>query len=93
MNTNWVSELYPSIGGTINQRAHIENVPGNHKRNFNFNNKIEITGAHLDAFHWIMHLADGSNSNFEISEQSGIGIDIINEALDAMHHKDLLEFI
>ena len=86
-------ELYPSIGGTINQRAHIENVPGNHKRNFNFNNKIEITGAHLDAFHWIMHLADGSNSNFEISEQSGIGIDIINEALDAMHHKDLLEFI
>ena len=40
-----------------------------------------------------MHLADGSNSNFEISEQSGIGIDIINEALDAMYHKDLLEFM
>ena len=54
--------------------------------------RLKLVSNNLDAFHWIMHLADGSNSNFDISEQLH-RIDIINEALDAMHHKDLLEFI
>ena len=86
-------ELYPALGGTLNQKAHIENIPGNHQRNFEFNNAVDITGAHLDAFHWLMHLADGSISNFEISKKSDINIDILNEAITAMHQKDLLEFV
>ena len=83
--------LYPSIGGTLNQSAHDENVRGSHRRTFNFNEKIDVMGSHLNAFNWLMHLADGSMSNFEISEISGLNITIINEAIGAMYQKDLLE--
>ena len=83
--------LYPSIGGTLNQSAHDENIHGSQRRGFSFNEKIDITGGHLDAFNWLMHLADGSISNFEISEISGLNISIINEAIGAMYQKDLLE--
>ena len=38
-----------------------------------------------------MHLADGTISNFQISEISGLEISIINESIGAMYQKDLLE--
>ena len=86
-------DLYPQIGGTLNQSAHIENEETTHKRIFSFNEKVELTGAHLNAFQWLMHLADGSISNFEIAKKSGIEITIINEAIAAMSQKDLLELL
>jgi len=83
--------LYPSIGGSLNQTAHQENTQGSHRRKFNFDEEIELNGAHIDAFHWLMHLADGTISNFQISEISGLEISIINESIGAMYQKDLLE--
>lgn len=84
-------DLYPNLGGTLNQLAHDENLKGSHSRNFDFDNGITITGAHLDAFHWLMHLADGEWSNFDIAHRSGICIDTVNEAIIAMYQKKLLE--
>ena len=84
-------DLYPNIGGTLNQQAHYENEVGHHHRLFNFEDKVLLTGAHLDAFHWLMHLADGTVSNFEISKKSKLNITIVNEAIAAMYQKDLLE--
>jgi len=45
----------------------------------------------LDAFQWLMHLADGTISNFEISKKSKLDISVVNEAIAAMYQKDLLE--
>lgn len=84
-------DLYPSIGGTLYQKAHKENDDGKQQRKFNFNDKIKLTGAHLDAFQWLMHLADGSLSNFEIAKKSGLDIYIVNEAIAAMLQKDIME--
>ena len=83
--------LYPTLGGTLNQNAHYENKRGSHKREFYFDEEIKITGKHVNAFSWLMHLSDGKNSNFEISEKSGINIKIINEAINIMNRKKLLE--
>lgn len=84
-------DLYPNVGGTINQKAHHENRNGNHQRLFNFTNEVEVTGAHLDAFHWLMHLADGSKSNFDIAKRTELDIDVVNQAILAMVNKNLLE--
>ena len=83
-------DLYPSIGGSINQSAHLENIAGSDKRIFKLKNKIQVTGHHLEAFCWLMHLADGNNSNYKISEKSGIGLKIINEAIALFHQKNLI---
>ena len=85
-------DLYPSVGGTINQSAHLENIAGFDKRIFKFKDKIQITGQHLEAFYWLMHLADGNNSNYKISEKSGIGLEIINEAIALFDQKKLIVF-
>ena len=73
--------LYPEVGGTLSQPAYQENKKGNNKRKFKFNESIEITGDHLNSYGWIMHLADGKNSNFDIAEKSKISLDIINESI------------
>ena len=82
--------LYPSLGGSINQSAYLENFDGTKQRSFDFNQNINLTGAHLEAFSWLMHLADGQNSNFEISDRSGIDILIINESIAVMYQNQLL---
>lgn len=82
--------LYPSIGGTINQKAYGKINDKSKKRVFNFNDKINLNKDHLEAFNWLMHLADGLNSNFQIAEKSGIDISIINEAIGSMYQKKLL---
>ena len=85
--------LYPQIGGTLNQEAHIDNDSGSHERTFKSKAKLEITGAHLDAFYWLMHLADGSNSNFDIAKKSKLDILVVNQAITAMAGSDLLEIL
>lgn len=85
--------LYPQVGGTLNQKAHIENNSGNHQRSFKLTEKFEITGAHLEAFHWLMHLADGSNSNFDIAKKGKLDILVVNQAIVAMFKNDLLEIL
>tara|TARA_Y100000590_G_scaffold96684_1_gene109863 strand:- start:2028 stop:3455 length:1428 start_codon:yes stop_codon:yes gene_type:complete len=82
--------LYLNIGGTINQPSHLENADGFAKRIFNFAENSKFTGRHLDAFYWLMHLADGNNSNYKISEKSGIELKIINEAIALFYQKNLI---
>jgi len=84
-------DLYPKVGGALYQQAHEENEGGSYNRLFKFDDTVAITGAHLDAFHWLMHLADGTISNFEISKKSKLDISVVNEAIAAMYQKDLLE--
>ncbi len=73
--------LYPTLGGP---RAELS------KRTNLFRN---ITGEHIKAFGWIMHLADGRNSVLDMSLKSGIDYDIISESCDIFHKKDLLRVV
>ena len=81
--------LYPDVGGTLSQPAHHENNAGNNDRKFSLND-IKITGKHLNAYSWIMHLADGSISNFEIAKRSGLPLDVINDSIEAFYQNYLL---
>lgn len=85
--------LYPSIGGTLNQKAYHKNKGGTHQRKFSLNKKIKITGAHIDVFHWLMHLADGKNSNRDISKISGINLQIVNEGIALFYQKGLVKLL
>lgn len=86
-------DLNPQVGGTLCQEAHTQNKSGTHKRLFNIKVKVKLSGAHLEAFKWLMHLADGSISNFDIATKSNLDIKILNEAIAAMSQKDLLELL
>ena len=54
--------------------------------------KNSINEKHLKAFNWLMHLADGYNSNYDISKKSKIDIKIINEAIKMFYKKKLIKF-
>jgi aminopeptidase-like protein len=82
--------LYPNVGGTVSQQAHSENKHGYHSRKFNLGDEFNVTGQHLEAFNWLMHLADGRHSNFDIAEKSKLELTIINEAIDAFCQKNLI---
>ncbi len=83
--------LYPNTGGTISQPTHEENSKGSHSRQFDFNNEIQINGKHLDVFSWLMHLADGKHSNFEIASISNCDLKIVNESISLFLEKDLIK--
>ena len=83
--------MYPSLGATLNQSAQVEKDSKHLDRKFSFDESIELTGAHLEAFHWLMHLADGTFSNFAIAEKSGLDLDIINAAISEFHRKGLVK--
>ena len=83
-------DLYPQIGGTLYQEAHTENKV-EARRLFNFKDKV--VKWYIKAFKWLMHLADGSISNFDIAEKSNFDIKVLNEAIAAMFQKDLLELL
>ena len=82
--------LYPDVGGTLSQSAHKENELGHDLRKFSFNKKINLTGNHINAYGWLMHLADGKNSNFDIAEKSKIPLNIINESIAIFYQNNLL---
>lgn len=70
--------LFPGLGGSISQSAAPENSAGVRARHFNL--KQGITGAHLEAFSWLMFACDGSRSVLDIAEMSGIDFDVLAEA-------------
>ncbi len=74
--------LYPKLGGAINTK--------NSSKKKMFKNSIKE--KHLKAFNWLMHLADGYNSNYDISKKSKIDIKIINEAIKMFYKKKLIIF-
>ena len=75
--------LYPNVGGAIKQKAN--KVKSKIKSNI-----TNVTEKNLDAFHWIMHLADGSKTNEQISEISGLNLKIINESIRIFKNKGLI---
>jgi len=56
-----------------------------------FNQTIKLRAKHLEIFNWIMHLADGTNSNFEIAEKSGEELNVVNEAIALFYQKGLID--
>ena len=75
--------LYPNVGGAIKQKAN--KVKSKIKSNI-----TNVTEKNLDAFHWIMHLADGSKTNEQISEISGLNLKIVNESIRIFKNKGLI---
>ena len=57
--------LFPNLGGSMYQK-----VAGEQFEDKNFNEISKIGNIHMNAFNWIMHLADGKFSNLEISKKS-----------------------
>ena len=83
--------LYPIIGGADNHKDQNENKIDSDDELFSFKNIVNPNDSHLAAFNWLMHLGDGTNSNFEISKRSKLSISLVNEAIAAMFQKGLLE--
>ncbi len=75
--------LYPNVGGAIKQKA-------NRVKDNSQSAVTNITEKNLDAFHWIMHLADGTKTNEQISEISGIDVKVINKSLKIFRSKRLI---
>ena len=80
--------LYPQIGGAVRQPSL---TATDRDLDRTLRPKLEITSEHLEAFNWLMHLGDGSRSNFEISSRSGIHISVVNEAISIFQEDGLLE--
>ena len=79
--------LYPSVGGALFQdkkkKPNLSDVSLQ-------DDEIVFTMDHFRAAQWLMHLADGRHSNFDISVKSGIDIDTVNQMINAMKLKGLL---
>ena len=73
--------LYPDLGGTYSQQADMGKKTEDDLTKINLNKNINLTEMHLNSFGWLMHLSDGSNSNFDIAEKSNIPLKIINESI------------
>jgi len=82
--------LYPSTGGSLNHFGH-DIKKRLLKRSFDFNKNMNINNEHLEAFNWLMHLADGKNSNFDIAEKSNLSLTVINEAISIFYQNDLVK--
>ena len=52
---------------------------------------FEFTGDHLNAYEWIMHMADSSNTVLDISQRSTIDFHVIYEAASMFYDRILLE--
>ena len=83
--------LYPNIGGTLEQDVHIENKDGSDKRQFDFKINMSVQGHHMQCFYWLMHLCDGTQSNFDIAERSGIALNIVNESIALFLQKGIIK--
>lgn len=79
--------LYPSIGGTLFQSE--KSKPDFSGLSFN-HDEVEFKMEHFRAAQWIMHMADGEHSNFDISRRSGIALNVVNQMIKAMLAKGLL---
>ena len=86
-----IKGLMPPIGGTINQSVELENKKGSGLRKFELD--FEFTGEHLNAYEWIMHMADASNTILDISNKSNIDFYKIYEAASMFHDKNLIKVI
>tara|TARA_B100002052_G_scaffold299177_1_gene336001 strand:- start:9703 stop:11085 length:1383 start_codon:yes stop_codon:yes gene_type:complete len=86
-----IKGLMPPIGGTINQSVELENKKGSDLRKFELD--FEFTGEHLNAYEWIMHMADSSNTILDISNKSNIDFYTIYEAASMFHDKNLIKVI
>lgn len=84
--------LFPALGGSISQPLANENINGYAQRVFQFE-KICITGAHLDAFNWIMHACDGSTDILSIARMSGLPIQIVFESCQLFVKENILEIV
>ena len=73
--------LYPNIGGSINQKA----SSGNKYKELSI-----VSKKNLDAFRWIMHLANGQNSSIDISEKSKIELSVIDDSIEMLFKKKLI---
>lgn len=82
--------LYPKLGGTLNQAAHSDNKSGFSGRRFSSGGSLEVTGKHIDCFHWLMHLSDGTVSNIDMALRSGLSIDVINQSIALLNEKGLI---
>ena len=82
--------LYPEIGGTLNQQAY-SHENNEERRKLFFDKEMVLNRKILQKMYWLMHLADGKTSNFDIAEKSGGNLDDVNRAIAIMLQKKLVE--
>ena len=83
--------MYPTTGGSSLQRASGESTLTvvNEKRKTV--KKSDISEQHIEAFTWLMYLADGKKTNFEIANDANLNIELVNEAIALLMDKNLLK--
>ena len=79
--------LYPKLGGSIRQMGGFLDEQA---EDTSLQYEVGVSNAHLEAFNWLMHLADGSKSNFDIANLSGLPISVVNEAMKMFEENNLI---
>lgn len=84
-------DLYPTTGGSSLQKAnsHSNLKSVNEKRKMI--KKSDISEQHVEAITWLMYMADGTKTNFEISRHSKLNLELVNEAIALLIGENLLE--
>lgn len=85
--------LYPTVGGSFNQIADDGAKSAGGEDAVRGAVETQINHDHLRAFHWLMHMSDGALSNFEIARRAGLDPFIVNEAIEALVQKELVELL
>ena len=78
--------LYPKIGGSINQKI----IKSKKIKNFKTKDSLNITEENIECFKWIMHLADGNHTTEDIARISGKSIKLINQSINLFEKKKLI---
>lgn len=82
--------LYPTLGGAINQPSISNNNSFKKRKNNNNQKYANLIRDNIDVFNWLMHLADGENTNFDIAEKSGFDLECINNAISIFKSKGMI---
>ena len=84
-------DLYPSVGGGVKQMSS-DRLEGESNKQL----ENELSGDFpdemiIDGFNWLMHLADGNYSNFDVANRANLDLQLVNTLIDKLENKGLLK--
>jgi aminopeptidase-like protein len=87
-------DLYPSLGGTIKQKAADLSQPHAERRyQIRLETETGIRGDSLDAMRWLMFYGDGQTSLLRIAEQTGLPVRQLYETAEKLRQHGLLALV
>ena len=87
-------DLYPSLGGTIKQKAaDLARAHAERRYQIRLETEAGIRGDSLDAMRWLMFYGDGATSLLQIAERTGLPVRQLYETAERLRRHDLLALL